>query len=68
MHEFVFIEYSLVSIVENIDFAEEINQKLKNRNIDKKSSLRNLQIEMLESHKNEKHIKSSDLEVLKKQL
>ena len=56
------------NIAENLDIADSINQKLKNRNIDKEASLRNLQIEMLESQKNEKHIKSSDLEVLKKQL
>ena len=56
------------NIAENLDLADSINQKLKNRNIDKEASLRNLQIEMLESQKNEKHIKSSDLEVLKKQL
>jgi hypothetical protein len=41
---------------------------LKNRNIDSTTSLKKLQLEMLESQKNEKYINAEDIEKLKKQL
>jgi electron transport complex protein RnfB len=56
------------SILENLDLAQSINQKLKNRNIDKTSSIKKLQLEMLDAQKTEKFINISDLEILKKQL
>ena len=56
------------SILENLDLAQSINQKLKNRNIDKTSSIKKLQLEMLDAQKTEKFINTSDLEILKKQL
>ena len=56
------------SISENLVVAKSINQKLISRNINKKKSIRNLQIEMLDAQKNEKFISASDIETLKKQL
>ena len=56
------------SILENLSIGDSINQKLKNRNIDSTSSLKKLQLEMLESQKNEKYINAEDIEKLKKQL
>jgi electron transport complex protein RnfB len=56
------------SILENLSIGESINQKLKNRNIDSTTSLKKLQLEMLESQKNEKYINAEDIEKLKKQL
>ena len=56
------------SILENLNIGDSINQKLKNRNIDSATSLKKLQIEMLESQKNEKYINAEDIEKLKKQL
>ena len=56
------------SVSENLVIAKSINQKLFNRNINKKESIRNLQIEMLDAQKNEKSISASDIETLKKQL
>ena len=56
------------SILENLSIGESINQKLKNRNIDSAASLKKLQLEMLESQKNEKYINAEDIEKLKKQL
>ena len=56
------------SILENLSIADSINQKLKNRNIDSATSLKKLQLEMLESQKNEKYINAEDIEKLKKQL
>jgi electron transport complex protein RnfB len=56
------------SILENLSIGESINQKLKNRNIDSATSLKKLQLEMLESQKNEKYINAEDIEKLKKQL
>ena len=56
------------SILENVSIGDSINQKLKNRNIDSATSLKKLQLEMLESQKNEKYIKAEDIEKLKKQL
>ena len=56
------------SILENLSIGDSINQKLKNRNIDSATSLKKLQLEMLESQKNEKYIKAEDIEKLKKQL
>ena len=56
------------SILENLSIGDSINQKLKNRNIDSATSLKKLQIEMLESQKNEKYINAEDIEKLKKQL
>ena len=56
------------SILENLDISDSINQKLKNRNIDSAKSLKKLQLEMLESQKNEKYINAEDIEKLKKQL
>ncbi|MEL0207462.1 MAG: RnfABCDGE type electron transport complex subunit B [Gammaproteobacteria bacterium] len=56
------------SIHENLSIGDSINQKLKNRNIDSATSLKKLQLEMLESQKNEKYINAEDIEKLKKQL
>ena len=56
------------SVSENLVIAKSIYQKLFNRNINKKESIRNLQIEMLDAQKNEKSISASDIETLKKQL
>ena len=56
------------SILENLSIGDSINQKLKNRNIDSATSLKKLQLEILESQKNEKYIKAEDIEKLKKQL
>jgi len=56
------------NILENVSIGDSINQKLKNRNIDSATSLKKLQLEMLESQKNEKYIKAEDIEKLKKQL
>ena len=56
------------SIHENLNIGDSINQKLKNRNIDSATSLKKLQLEILESQKNEKYIKAEDIEKLKKQL
>ena len=56
------------SILENLSISDSINQKLKNRNIDSATSLKKLQLEMLESQKNEKYINAEDIEKLKKQL
>ena len=56
------------SIHENLSIGNSINQKLKNRNIDSATSLKKLQLEMLESQKNEKYINAEDIEKLKKQL
>ena len=56
------------SILENVSIGDSINQKLKNRNIDSATSLKKLQLEMLESQKNEKYINAEDIEKLKKQL
>ena len=56
------------SILENLNIGDSINQKLKNRNIDSATSLKKLQLEMLESQKNEKYINAEDIEKLKKQL
>ncbi len=56
------------SILENLSIGNSINQKLKNRNIDSATSLKKLQLEMLESQKNEKYINAEDIEKLKKQL
>ena len=56
------------SILENVSIGESINQKLKNRNIDSATSLKKLQLGMLESQKNEKYINAEDIEKLKKQL
>lgn len=56
------------SILENLSIGNSINQKLKNRNIDSAASLKKLQLEMLESQKNEKYINAEDIEKLKKQL
>jgi len=56
------------SILENLSISDSINQKLKNRNIDSTTSLKKLQLEMLESQKNEKYINAEDIEKLKKQL
>ena len=56
------------SILENVSIGDSINQKLKNRNIDSTTSLKKLQLEMLESQKNEKYINAEDIEKLKKQL
>jgi len=56
------------SILENLSIGESINQKLKNRNIDSATSLKKLQLGMLESQKNEKYINAEDVEKLKKQL
>jgi len=56
------------SILENLSIGDSINQKLKNRNIDSTTSLKKLQLEMLESQKNEKYINAEDIEKLKKQL
>lgn len=56
------------SILENLSIGDSINQKLKNRNIDSATSLKKLQLEMLESQKNEKYINAENIEKLKKQL
>ena len=56
------------NIHENLSIGDSINQKLKNRNIDSATSLKKLQLEMLESQKNEKYINAEDIEKLKKQL
>ena len=56
------------SILENLSIGNSINQKLKNRNIDSATSLKKLQLEILESQKNEKYINAEDIEKLKKQL
>ena len=56
------------SILENLSIGDSINQKLKNRNIDSATSLKQLQLGMLESQKNEKYINAEDIEKLKKQL
>ena len=56
------------SILENLSIGDSINQKLKNRSIDSATSLKKLQLEMLESQKNEKYINAEDIEKLKKQL
>ena len=56
------------SILENLSIGDSINQKLKNRNIDSATSLKKLQLEMLESQKNEKYINAEDIQKLKKQL
>ena len=56
------------SILENLSIGDSINQKLKNRNIDSATSLKKLQLEMLELQKNEKYINAEDIEKLKKQL
>jgi electron transport complex protein RnfB len=56
------------SIFENLSIGDSINQKLKNRNIDSATSLKKLQLEILESQKNEKYINAEDIEKLKKQL
>ena len=56
------------NILENLSIGDSINQKLKNRNIDSATSLKKLQLEMLESQKNEKYINAEDIEKLKKQL
>jgi electron transport complex protein RnfB len=56
------------SILKNLSIGDSINQKLKNRNIDSATSLKKLQLEMLESQKNEKYINAEDIEKLKKQL
>jgi len=56
------------SILENLSIADSINQKLKNRNIGSSTSLKKLQLEMLESQKTEKYINAEDIEKLKKQL
>ena len=56
------------SILENLSIGDSINQKLKNRNIDSATSLKKLQLEMLESQKNEKYINAEDIEKLKRQL
>ena len=56
------------SILENLNIGDSINQKLKNRNIDSATSLKKLQLEMLESQKNEKYINAEDIEKLKQQL
>lgn len=56
------------SILENIDIANSINQKLKNRSIDKSASLKKLQATMLDSQKSDKYLNSDDLDELKKNL
>ena len=56
------------SILENLNIGDSINQKLKNRNIYSATSLKKLQLEMLESQENEKYINAEDIEKLKKQL
>lgn len=56
------------NILENLSIGDYINQKLKNRNIDSATSLKKLQLEMLESQKNEKYINAEDIEKLKEQL
>ena len=56
------------SILENIDIANSINQKLKNRSIDKSASLKKLQAAMLDSQKIDKYLNSDDLDELKKNL
>ena len=56
------------NILENVSIGDSINQKLKNRNINSATSLKKLQLEMLESQKNEKYINAEDIEKLKKQL
>lgn len=56
------------SILENIDIAKSINQKLKNRSIDKSASLKKLQAAMLDSQKSDKYLNSDDLDELKKNL
>ncbi len=56
------------SILENIDIANSINQKLKNRSIDKSASLKKLQAAMLDSQKSDKYLNSDDLDELKKNL
>ena len=56
------------NILENVSIGDSINQKLKNRNIDSATSLKKLQLDMLESQKNEKYINAEDIEKLKKQL
>jgi electron transport complex protein RnfB len=56
------------SILENIDIANSINQKLKNRSIDKNASLKKLQAAMLDSQKSDKYLNSDDLDELKKNL
>ena len=56
------------SILENIDIANSINQKLKNRSIDKSVSLKKLQAAMLDSQKSDKYLNSDDLDELKKNL
>ena len=56
------------SILENLSIGNSINQKLKNRNIDSATSLKKLQLEMLESQKNEKYINAEDIEKLIKLL
>jgi len=56
------------SILENIDIANSINQKLKNRSIDKRASLKKLQAAMLDSQKSDKYLNSDDLDELKKNL
>ena len=56
------------NILENLSIGDSVNQKLKNRNIDSATSLKKLQLEMLESQKNEKYINAEDIEKLKKQL
>lgn len=56
------------SILENIDIAKSINQKLKNRSIDKSASLKKLQAAMLDSQKSDKYLNSDDLDKLKKNL
>ena len=56
------------SILENIDIANSINQKLNNRSIDKSASLKKLQAAMLDSQKSDKYLNSDDLDELKKNL
>ncbi|MDC1014005.1 RnfABCDGE type electron transport complex subunit B [Gammaproteobacteria bacterium] len=56
------------SILENIDIANSINQKLKNRSINKSASLKKLQAAMLDSQKSDKYLNSDDLDELKKNL
>jgi len=56
------------SILENIDIANSINQKLKNKSIDKRASLKKLQAAMLDSQKSDKYLNSDDLDELKKNL
>ena len=56
------------SIHENIDIANSINQKIKNRSIDKSASLKKLQAAMLDSQKSDKYLNSDDLDELKKNL